>query len=385
MKRFIYQVILVFVASLFQYVMSFGDGTKQLTTCFDGLRPTPQGMCLEHINESPTSVCAETSDMLKENKCRLKIPMLKQCSEGYTKTPSGDCTSFVIEDATYFCPQGYVDDDNVCIQRLPGLVKATCSQGNLEGNSCVLTHIVPMDQKISCPEKSTPRDDICWKSVETFDCTGQYDCEKKCALDNSCRNHNGRNNSGRRGLSDISGLVPVSAPRSTRVTIIKQLCQKEVQVPAIVTRLCPADYIQISEDKCSRKTITSPQYTCVETNGPPNSCPDVIKTTEKKSKCTEGSIPLPHGKCKRISTVPGVPYCPPDFVAIDTMCVTLVKAPLKCPPDLKLENGRCIGTRFYPPVKVDTQTFQIIPEEGSSAASAKLGIRSTNKKSRFRE
>lgn len=360
----------LWVNELLSPVSSSGSA-KHITACFDGYETTPEGLCLESVDEVPTAACPSTG-FVEGRRCRVRVPKLKRCEEGYTLTEAGECSSVTLTNTEYFCPAGFSDDGDRCVKRLPGETRSYCTEGQQVDDKCVQTLRVAAEQRTACPDGSTNRDGRCWKVVDSFDCTGEFECTRKCT-DPGCRNHPGRLGVPRRGLHGLSGLVPVSAPRPSKVNIVSQLCQRELELASVTTIHCPPGYIEESNQECSHEEYFPLTTKCVETDGPVSNCPPIVHTIPKQPRCPEGSKTT-EGGCERVHTVKQIEYCPPQFTPADgSTCVGYIDAPLVCPSDLHMVNGRCVGTRLHPPIALDVGASDLIIS-GKSTSHASLGV-----------
>lgn len=411
---FMRKLLLYKAASLFALVVvnvspghSIGKEEKNvvspLYTCFEGYSLTDSGHCVQHINEPQVPVCPPVKGAgdgtLEEAGCRVQIPVLKGCSEGHTLTAKGDCSYVTYSSVKYFCPAGYTDDGTSCVQRVPGDILTFCSEGTKVGDQCVRTETVPAEAVVSCPDQSILEDGRCWHIAETYDCTGEFKCQDDMRGNrNSARNWSAyRHLVGKTATTvsvqqedDVSvrsvakleeqtkrdtpteELVPVTAPQPFKVHVISQTCQKLLEVPTVTVQTCPAGYsardtalsktsflsssqpqtAEQASTECFKEDYFPLKAECVETKGPPESCPPKIMYTPKQPLCSDGA-PGKKGQCEESVVVPGTEYCPANFQRDGAFCVGYIEPPLECPPGLKTTpEGRCVGIREHTPVLV---------------------------------
>lgn len=365
----------------------------QIAVCFEGHQPTSEGSCVEQVNEAPIPGCSSSTVTANVTHCQVRVPKLKRCNPGFTlRKLTQDCIGERFVDLQYFCPTGYMDDGSECLKRSPGETRVICD-GKRVGNHCVHRSEVETEKRTECPEKSSYRENRCWRVVDRFDCTEQFLCDRVCTDPVGCRHTNGHGGGGggraagsfsRRGLQQVAGLIPVTAPRPSKVRIASLLCEKTAEVPAVVTTFCPPGYSKESETLCSHEEYAPLLSVCVETDaGPADSCPPKVHRVEKEARCPEGTEPSGNGKCRQEVVEPGQEYCPNQFMPADYgMCIGQLEAPLMCPAGLRLVENRCIGTRVHPPVVVDfQQPYVVAPTAGLSNPMSFFSLAKTNQRS----
>lgn len=374
-----------------------------LYTCFDGYTLVESGKrCVQFLDEAPTPMCPPVKSgeagSVDEAGCRVQIPVLKRCDDGYVLSENGDCSYISYSTVKYFCPAGYTDDGTNCVQKLPGEIVTFCSEGTRVGEQCVKTHTVSAETVVTCPDGAVLEDGTCWHIADTYDCTGEFGCQEDGHTSRGQRGwtaarHLHASHLKSVGLAESTTwptkevvaatsiavkqpetaevLVPVTAPRPFKVRIVSQMCQKLLEVPTVTLQQCPDGYIaretpakqslrdentERPSSECYVEEYFPLESECVETGGPSETCPSKISYTPKQARCADGSLGK-KGQCEERVVVPGTEYCPPSFVREGTFCVGYLDAPLECAPGLTMNSsGRCVGTREHAPVLVVPST-----------------------------
>lgn len=345
---------------------------QEVKTCFEGYVLYSDGTCVQEINEDPNPICPQ--GQVGGQGCRVEVPYVMKCPDGYASDTTGQCSHLVTIDATYFCPVGFEDNGEDCIQMIPSETIVTCEDGELIGQQCVNVERVAYTVSAYCPDDTVVEDGSCWRILENFDCTGHFVCEPAC--DESGCGESAKGKSKLRRLkakekkrkqqevpiSTTQSLVAVSAPRASRVTLVQQICQRRIEVAPNIEKSCPMNFID-DGDSCLKEELTPPQVLCATTGSSiTGNCPPTVHRSVKIPRCPDNNAPVNYHQCDSIVIAPPIVYCPSGFQDNGFACEGFLPPPLECSGDLQLINGRCVGRRVR-----EALTFRLADEFGQKS------------------
>lgn len=146
-------------------------------------------------------------------------------------------------------------------------------------------------------------------------------------------------------------LVSVSPPHASKVSPISQTCARKVPVDAIAIISCPDDFQDLGED-CVKETTSPPTNLCLSNGSTEGNCPPTIKRVPKVIRCSDGKSPV-DGACIHTETTPEDKFCAEGYEEYKDSCIKFIKSSdYECPPGLKLNGDKCIGTSVRPSVSV---------------------------------
>lgn len=264
-------------------------------------------------------------------------------------------------DATFYCPAGFSDNGSDCIEMVVSDTVVTCETGELIGNNCVVIERQPYIVNAQCPPDTKVDDNICWRVIEEFDCTGRFICQQACDELGNCSEVRmpGKGRAKLRMLKPKDkkrmqheeipneDLVAVSKPYTNSIQLIRQICHRRVAVEPTIETSCPADFLDEGSG-CIKELLTPPQVVCAESGeiALAGGCPPIVHRTAKIARCPEGT-PVVDDQCDSLVIAPPLTYCPTGFDDNSAgACEGYLPAPLECATDLQMVDGRCLGRRI---------------------------------------